>query len=388
MVHLALALALGLSPSLAGPPVAARSGSGALDATASFLLSGPTLAQQCTNGAYTTDQGGAITVSRASTAWCENENGNLSLIDDNKPVVEADGLRVEQSSSNRVVNSEVFTGWTATSATKMGATPDPFGGNAAELVNATGAGGYIESPSFTAGSTTGTVSLWIQGFGVTSAFRLRDTTAGVDRCTGTYATISDWPTMKARPSVACSSLVSGNNHVIRFYPAGVAGTGMAALIGVQFEPGISVKTSYIKTTGSIASRAADNVTTTITDISAAGCGSAYALSSVNSTLLNKGSAILGYASEFVHFSNDGTNSIFGPTHVSLWGQSFGARAQWSGSSFRVDSATQGQGTAGAFDGSMGFGTTLYIGNGQAVTGWLNGWIKKVKVSTDPNGCSL
>jgi hypothetical protein len=367
-------------------PAAAAASS---DYTQSLYLTGPAVGAQCTNAAITTDQAGAITVTRASTSYCQNGSGTFTLIDANKAVVESDGLRVEPSSSNRVPSSEPA-GYTEVNGAYDTETPyfDPVTATQVYAWGSTTSGGYLESPSFTAGSTSGVLSLWVQGFGQTVNFILRDTTAGVDRCTGSTAASGTWQTMKARPSVVCSSLTSGNTHVARLYPGGTADVGSAIFYGVQFEPGVGAKTSYIHTTGTAVTRAADAITTTITDNSAAGCVGATMLASSPAfpqRIFTKGSDLAAFNSATSIFTSDTTNTVNSPNVTNVTNRNVPVRVQWGGGALRAD-LDSSTGTPGSFDGSMGSGTTLNIGSNSGVQ-QLHGWLKAIKVSTSNTGCT-
>lgn len=391
----ALAIALlALSPTMAGPPVAARGS--VVDATASIFLAAPTTAQQCTNGAVTTDQSGTITVSRASSSYCQKADGTYVLIGSNKLVVEPSGFRVEPASSNRVPQSIVSdTNWTGSNATSNGQVADPMGGTDAYEWEATSNGGFVvNNDAFTAGATSGRLSVWVNGVGggQTVAFRLRDTTAGADRCTGTVTVGVAWTTQALRASVACSGLTSGNNHVVRLYPGGTGSVGTAQFFGVQFEPSLSAMTSYIPTAGTTASRAADDVSITVADFDAKGCVSASVTSTtatyqagVMRWFNGSGGSPLGFASSIqLTMHDNATAATLDVSDVS--NRTTSARSQWSGTSMFIQSGGS-TGTAGTFDGTMGTGGALTLGSASGVAA-IGGWMKAVKFSPDPSGCAL
>lgn len=391
MLALATSLLLALSPTMAGPPVAAAASNATIDATMSFFLTGPSAAAQCTNAAVTTDQAGTITATRASSSYCQKQDGTYVLIDANKVVVEPDGIRTEPASSNRVPSSEgLSSNWTTLSNAAPDAPSadlDPMGGAIIPFASTVN-GGYVESPAFTISSTTAVLSLWVMGGGHTVAFRLRDTTAGADRCTGT-ASAGEWATMAARPSVACSGLTSGNNHVVRLYPGGTTSTGTAYFHGVQVEPGTAVMTSYIPTSGTAASRAADAITVTTADNGAAGCVGAIIKATAPAfpqRLASRSGDVAAINSTSQIFTADGTNTVFTGGGVSnITDRSVPWRVQWGGSALSASLDTVGVGS-GSFDGSMGSGTTLYVGSNSGVQ-VFHGWTKALKFSTSPGGCA-
>jgi hypothetical protein len=395
LAPLAIAL-LALSPSMAGPPNVAVHGSAApVDYTQSVFLTGPATAGQCTNAAVTNDQAGTISVSRASSSYCQKDDGTYVLIDSNKLVVEADGLRTEPSSTNRVDYSEdIAAQWSVTNALEDSGSPliaNPVGTGNIYPFEANVAGGYVESPSFTISSTSAVLSLWTQGVGggQTVNFILRDTTAGANRCTGSATAGVSWATMSARPSVSCTGLTSGNSHVVRFYPGGTGSTGTAYVSGVQVEPGRTVKTSYIPTAGAAVTRAADAVSMTITDNSARGCVQA----TIKATNPTSGERLFSHASDTLVinavsqlYSGDGTNSVFtGGGASDITGRSVVVRAQWGGSTLSLSLDSGAATGSGSFDGTMGSGTTLYIGSNAGVAQYFHGWLKAIKVSTSSTG---
>lgn len=392
MISLALSLALGLSPTMAGPSGSAVNGSIFVDATNSLYLTAPNAAAQCANANITTDQGGAVTVTRASTTLCQKADLTYVTISANKPVVEADGLRIEPSSTNRVAYSEALeANWTLTNATKFTNIADPLGGSLAEQFDCSIAGCSVKSPTFTITGTSAVLSAWTANEGaVAGTLVLRDTTAGADRCTITIATSSAFAsTHYGRPSCNSSAITSGNNHQVWFFPGGAAGMGAGVTVwGVSVEPGVTIKTAYIATSGTAVTRAADVITTTITDNSSAGCSGATfkALSpGFPQRLLTKGADFAAFQSSTQLYLNDSTLSRTSPSVTDLTGRSVAYRSQWSGSLMRID-LEGNTGTTAAFDGSMGAGTTVYIGSNSGVQ-VFQGWVYALKFSTSPTGCT-
>lgn len=401
MLSLVLTFALGLSPSMAGPPNAAVGTSEAFfDYTTSAYLTGPATAAQCTNAAVTTTEGGTITASRASTSYCQKDNGTYVLIDANKVVVEADGIRTEPASSNRVANSvdqnstwDLTGGGTGVTLVTSSAA-DPLGGTTAQKWATAADGGYLFSPAFTITGTSAVLSAWVINEDLTNAalLILRDSTAGVNRCTITIPanTTSYATTMSGRPSCFSSAIVSGNNHIVRFFPGGLSAPGAGAIAwGVQVEPGITTKTSYIPTSGTAASRAADAITVTTADNSASGCVGATikaAAPAFPQRLASRSGDVAAINATSQIFTADGTNTVFTGGGVSnITDRSVPWRVQWGGGSLSASLDTVGVGS-GSFDGSMGSGTTLYIGSNSGVQNF-HGWTKALKFSTSRTGCT-
>lgn len=366
---------------------------GLIDYVTSLYLTGPTSGQICADALLTTDQGGAITVTRASVAWCQPASGNLAQINDHRAVIEADGIRVEGSSSNNVPQSEgLSVNWTATSATTGTQRGGPDGSTVTSL-STTAAGGYYESAAFTITGTSAVASAWVAGDGTgTYGFVLRDATAAVDRCTATGTPPASFPTMHVRPScVASGTIVSGNSHVVRVYPGGAAGSGTnVSFWGVSVEPGLTVKTSYIKTSGTAASRAATVVSLTPSSMSTAGCASASATYGAAVPAgsrwvagVGNNAAIYGINATSGGFF-DGTNNIVA-TVSSMASRTVVGRSQWVGAASSV--SLDGVAASGGFDGTVDL-STVYLGAQSNGTTPLNGWLKKLKLSTDPNGCIL
>lgn len=395
--RLAIAL-LALSPSMAGPPKAALGSSGGVvDATQSFALTGPATAAQCTDAAVTTDQGGAITVSRASTSWCQQDDGTYVLVSANHLVVEADGMRIEPASTNRVPYSEDLTNnWTQSNVAANGVVGNlliPGGGNVASW-NTSSSGGLLTSPSFTITGTSAVLSAWMATYGAgTATLVLRDTTAGADRCTISVTSADFYShTMTGRNSCFSSSITSGNTHVVRFYPGSASGTNTDSWVfGVMVEPGTTVMSSYIQTTGTAVTRAADVVSASINDNTTSGCIRAVMKNAhpVSATkIFSKAGDVLAVNAVSQIYSSDSTNTVFtGGGASDFTNRAVSVRSQWSGSVLAVDLDSSAATGTGSFDGSMGSGTTLYFGCNAGVAQWIQGWLKAIKISTSAVGCT-
>lgn len=396
MLTLALALALAQSPTMGGVPVSVIGRSAPADYTTSLYLVDPSGAALCADANITTDQGVAITVTRATTTTCERAAGDIVLISTGKPSVESDGLNIWPASSNRVdYSGDIDVNWTPTNAsTGAVSTTSPMG-VAINPVVTTSSGGYYQSAAFTITGTSAVLSAFAISASGTQDVNLvlRDTTAGADRCTITTTAPTTWPAMKSRPSCSSAAIVSGNNHVVRAYPGGTAGSSSTDVYfwGVQVEPGIVAKTPLIVTTGTATTRNADNVTTTVAAANTAGCFSTtfYATTAAFPTTIASNPATLGnFGGATTMLANDGTNTATSNAVASMSGRSETLRLIWSGASMQIGLGGL-MGTAAAFDGTMSGGlTTLYVGSLSGSSRYLGGWIKKLKFGTDGAGCGL
>lgn len=366
------------------------------------LLATVPAASECTNANIATTQGTTVSVARASTSICQKTDGTYVVISANKPVVEGAGLRIEPASTNLLAYSDDLSAWTATNVTMYGPVtssaslpPGSAGTGTLQEWDTSASGGYLESDSFVINSTSAVLSSWTYSLGSeTAVLILRDTSANANRCTISIGAAHDFEsTMTGRKSCSSASITSGNTHVARLYPGGLAGTGSAVSVyGVQVEAGRTSKTSYMATSGSTATRNGDAVSVVITDNSTAGCASAYikALTpSSSQRLFVKGSDMLSLNAVSQVYSGDGTNTVFtGGGASDITGRTVPVRVTWSvatGIALNLDNAASG---TGSFDGTMGSGTTLYIGNNTGVVHFFDGWMKAIKVGSTTTGCAL
>jgi hypothetical protein len=396
MLALALALTLSQSPTMGGVPVSVIGRSAPADYTTSLYLVDPAGAALCADANITTDQAAAITVTRATTTTCEVTAGDIRSISANKPSIESDGLNVWPSSANRVDYSEELSiRWTPTNATTGTVTgTSPMDTEVVPLVTSS-AGGYYQSNVFTITGTSAVLSIFVLSESGAQSVNavLRDTTAGADRCTISATAPTTWAAMRSRPSCNSASITSGNNHVVRVYPGGTAGSssGDVYFWGAQVEPGITSKTPYIPTAGTAATRNADNITTTVAAANAAGCFSTtfYAtVAAFPTTIASNPATLANFNNTTSMLANDGTNTATSNSVSSMSGRSESVRLIWSGASMQLGLGGS-MGTAATFDGTMSGGlTTLYIGSLSGSSRFLGGWIKRLKFGTDGTGCAL
>ncbi len=139
--------------------------------------------------------------------------------------------------SNTIQNAEALDLWTlsnTTVAANVAVAPD--GRTTMDRVTSTVNGGYAAGTGNTqvcTGSTNWTGSIYVQSTdGGTQAGTLiiRDTTAGVDRCTVNYTAGAT----ASRVLCRTTSAVGGNGLQLRVYPGGVAGTGSHYAWGGQY----------------------------------------------------------------------------------------------------------------------------------------------------------
>jgi hypothetical protein len=360
----------------------------------SLLASDP--ATECNGAALVSAEGTSVTHTNATTTrYCLGvaTNPQLTARAANSPRVSNLGVLVETSRTNPVIRNTALddAAWTATNVTVTAdAADDAAGGQAAETLETTAAGGYIESTAFVPGVTSATVSLWAGQWveGDDFSIVVRDTTAGADRATCTQAANAEVLTR-----VACNAtgLTGANNHVVRIYPGGTAGEGGIIAWGVQFESFSNFLTSTIPTAAAAVTRAVDVYTwSNPTDISAAGCISATVTFGTSTSITVGGSVVsngteqmLGTFSSTAVRINDGTNSVTA-TVPNLAGRTVNLRSYWSGSTMGL--VADGVAASGTFDGSFSSTSVMHIGRTTTGTGYCNCWVDNIKVGSHPESC--
>lgn len=337
--------------------------------------------------------GEALTFTRSSRKFCGNDaSSGGSMIPTNRPCIRGGGIENEGASTNLAIRSAEFdhAAWTATNVTvTANTTAAPDGTTTADTLQSTSAGGFVESTAAAIVGTNGAASLWVRTVSGTQAMaiRLRDTTAGADRCTGTLTATTTYQV------VACvsSGVTTTNSHSLRIYPGGTGGTG--TIVGwVGQQEALDKVTSPIVTAGTSVTRAGETALfvrpTKVTDTQ--GC--------VGATF--KAVYITGSASaRIVDFSAGNPLTLF--TSIQLAGDDAAVNAfaaasdmtnrstrgtyEWSGALQQMTA----DGTAGAtavYDGTV-VSTNLSIGseesNGSAA---LFGWVKDIRIGTKPGAC--
>lgn len=236
--------------------------SAAGDAALLRFLPTVSASDECTGSSLSGTKGQALTFTRASSAYCTKSDGTMVLLTNDQPRLETHGFLIEEARTNLTIRSEEFnSGWTCTNVTvTANSTAAPDGVTDADTLSTAVAGSYCESTAFTITGANAAASLYVRTTSGTQAgaYVLRDTTAGADRCTGSFTASTTWA---RRTDCTSAAISTGNSHVLRVYPGGVAGTGTIVAWGAMTETpsagGVSASTSYVATAGTSASRSAD-----------------------------------------------------------------------------------------------------------------------------------
>jgi hypothetical protein len=228
-------------------------GSNKSPAVLRLLPGGPAASLVC-GGQTAGSWGETVSLARTTPRGCNCGGGSYEVESTGVPCVEPTGLSVWAAHTNLVQRSqELDTTWTATNATvgTADAQVAPDGTSTAETVATSAAGGYIESNAFAIASTSAVAGIFAKttSGSVTGALVLRDTTAGADKCTATVSATTSYPTV---PFSCSATTVSGNTHVLRFYPGGAAGEGTLVGWGAMAYAGATVLPPYCPTTSASA----------------------------------------------------------------------------------------------------------------------------------------
>lgn len=398
---LAMVLTQG-SPTMAGPTP--RSSSSA-DYFASLLT---TIGTECAGSNLAWSDNTAVTTTRASNAYCTDSTGAMTLLSSNAPRVSTLGVLVEESRTNLVLRSEAIddVAWSGTATTTANTQTAPWGGTVLDTVSSNPAaqvryqcltvsssvGPFITSGYGRATSGTHAATLTVTcsgGFNATSCscFRGDGTTCTATtsstqcRGTSTFSTTVDRMVVKS----SCSSAVT--QICLEIYGGTPSVAGDHVWGGIQMEASSAYATSYIPTTATTATRAADVLSFTPgTSIDAAGCFSGTATwgpvyPSSGHWLKTSGGLALATPTATTLTMDDGTTTATA-TITSVVGRAVNARSAW-GSGISV---TEVSGTPGTdvFDGSMG-SSTAYLGSNGS-TNFLNAHLKSLKLGSTYAGC--
>lgn len=359
-------------------------------------------ADECTGTSPTTLQGGSLTFTRASDAYCTKTDGTLVLLTTDQPRIEPGGLLVEAAVTNSCIRSQEMDNgaWTTTNVTvTANAGAAPWGAAVAERLASTSNGGFIESTSaaLTGGAAIGSVYVKTESGTQTVAIRLRNTTANSDACTGTLVATTTYQ------RVACDGLITtGNNHSLRIYPGGLSGQGTIIAVGGQQEvtaDGSSQAraTSYVATVGTAVTRALETASmamptsvnntvgcigATVTRLSTLSVASPRILDFDNSNPMYVGSAT-------AFGGDDGANTVDRGTCTSIYtslGGTVRVTFAWSGG-LTMTGTTCSTGTAtNSYDGTLFSTRTLYLGAQSGTSAHLNANVSDVRVGTRPGAC--
>lgn len=395
MLALVLAISLGgTGPSMAGPPVPARSGAGVPPPFATFLASNPS--SECDTSATIS---GITFTNTSSSRYCTRMgDSRLVGVNANVPRVNNNGVLIETNRINPLIRNRELdnVAWTASNVTVVATNyEDPEGGSTAEGLGSSlgtpDGSEYIESTAFVPGQTSVTASYYgrVGNLSASMSVKLvvRDTTAGADRATCTSVMADAY----ARYSCNATGLTAANNHVLRVHPDALGEGDTSVVWGVQVEgAGASYVTSLIPTAGASVTRAVDVATyTNATDISAQGCVSATVTASdfsgpIQGSIISNGTEMmLGFGSATQIRSADGTNTVNAAVS-NVVGRTFNVLAKWSGSTLTV--VADGVTATGSFDGAFSSTATLRIGATAAGSGYCNCTIKNIKFGSHPESC--
>lgn len=323
-------------------------------------------------------QGHVLTIARASTKFCAKSDSTAgTVLPNNRICIRNSGAEVEGASTNLAIRSAAFdnAAWTRTNVTAPTADTAlaPDGTRTAESLTSTVAGGMVESTAAAITGANGTVSVYVRTAAGTQAvaIRLRDTTAGADRCTGTLTATTTYQ----RLSCSSVAITTTNNHTVRIYPGDTGGTGTAVFWGAQMEAD-PVASSYIATAGTSVGRVIDpeiNVSPVPPGISPTeGCTKmtfvpGWAGTPVNTLLLGNFSSSSNFRAPYVQSTiadlrgYDGTHIPQTATTYTI-GVANTVRTTWSASAnlFRINSTVGGVANSTAFT-SMGAYDLFKIG---------------------------
>lgn len=410
ILHLAMSLGLTLSPTMAGPPVAAKTNSAsAPDYFASLFASEPATECACAN--VTMSDATTVTTTRASTAYCTASTGTMTSCANNLPRVSNSGVLIEGSRTNLSFRSESLNTsgpWFTSNATVTADQASaPWGGTTMDTVATSNVSGSVFQTVTTAssvgpyafsafgkalsgtnastmlmrctGSTPATCTCTRESGGVcTAAIVSADCKA-----TATYSTTTD----RVRGVVTCNAAVTGPLLILSGGEFTVD-TDSQYWSGIQLEESSAYASSYVATAGTAVARSADSVSFTPGQaVSTAGCISGtvtFNAAPVASARLIGGAVATGIFvvdADTVRIG-DGTNTV-SVDPGTLASQAMAFRAGWTGTSLSL--TVNGVTATGTFDGDMDFGT-IYLGSQAGSSNFLGGYLKNIKLGTSSTGC--
>lgn len=422
---LLLALALAQNPAtLSGSPSKPKS-----YALSVLHESVPT---DCSGSALTTDQGGAVTVTRATSAYCTRADGTLVLLGNNLPRVESGRLAVDGAATNLALYSQEFDRGTDNPGVPDAATPwarfragtpslpayPAVTANAATAPDGTQTAEQVDFPAVTTASHGASaysiVEQQLTGVSTSAA------NAGglyMRACTGTATVrlffVASGPTY--RNNTECNLTTTWSRCVAESTTVFVAGTWWlgfgidkragSADVGAQciyvWQGDANASASRmgppILTTNATATRNAENISVAVTTAMATtteGCAAATVTSgsflAANARILGTSSGsespliVTGGGNGWAIW--DGTSNLQQVTPITSG--TYHLRSGWRFSdTSRVLQSDVGTVTSAAFDGTMGGSpfTTLYLGS-LAGANALGGHISKIRLGPTRDGC--
>lgn len=365
-----------------------------------------TPAEECTGTFPTTETGETVTFTRTGpTVFCTKSDGTMVALANNLPRINAAGLVIESTRFRPLTRTQELDLWTATNATVTANNATaPDGTATAETVVSTTAGGYIQSPTWTTsgtGTLVATVYVRAKTGTQTGTIIIRDTTAGVDRCTASFTATTTWSTfygaVDTRASCVTTAHVSGNVVAIRLLPGG-ASTGTLEAWGGGIDQGGGANptaTSYVANSASTSTRGSELFsflppatlsaystegciagTLTVPPLTAGGGGRIVGATTGSDTpAYQSGSGAIG-----VH---DGTGSVSATT-TSFAGRTVRFRAFWGGGTKGV--WVDGISNQTSFDGSFSNLSPFYIGNLGTGGNAIDATVRDLRLGRSKFGC--
>lgn len=277
-------------------------------------LDGAGMGSACACANVTSAQGGALTVTRASSAWCSKQGtwqstgiipGDLVSCGNNLPRVEADGsgflgLQFEYSATNLLLRSEEIDNgaWANTATVTANAATAPNNATAADVIDDTSAVAVQSATQVyvVGGTATYTPSVFCRA-GTLSAVTL--TAAGSGGGTVTCSATGLGATNYTRLGCASTSLTT--NITLTITPGdnpAAAVTGSVQCWGAMLEATSLGMRSYITSVAAAGTRAIDTPTASRPAALAGNsyCARAYVTPNFNGTVAGNSGLLLGTGS--------------------------------------------------------------------------------------------